>query len=227
MGVGFWETIKGVFSILWQVWPVLVLILVILITKIIIETLLPQESGGVRTDLLFNKKNKWKTKQEHLFWIRGLSAEEFQSCVLEVFKRMGYTVSPNSKAESGKIDVVVIKNGLENYIQCRKYFQAHEVGVNEVKDFYETFSKRSSNGEGYLVTTGKFSSLAEEFAKEKTVELVDGTRLLEYIQHINQEERKEESTCPNCKGSLIKRTRRYGSFIECENYPRCGYKEKI
>jgi len=42
-----------------------------------------------------------------------------------------------------------------------------------------------------------------------------------------QEELKQQNTCPYCKNLLILRKGKYGDFYGCSNYPKCKYTQKI
>ncbi|MDD5566769.1 MAG: topoisomerase DNA-binding C4 zinc finger domain-containing protein [Patescibacteria group bacterium] len=39
--------------------------------------------------------------------------------------------------------------------------------------------------------------------------------------------RQKFEKCPDCDGSLVKKNGKYGPFLGCSNYPKCGYTRKI
>lgn len=44
-----------------------------------------------------------------------------------------------------------------------------------------------------------------------------------HIESVKEKARSVTTKCPNCNGSLKKRSGRYGSFYGCTNYSRCKY----
>ena len=49
----------------------------------------------------------------------------------------------------------------------------------------------------------------------------------EHIENIKTNiEKKDNSKCPKCGGTLVERESKYGKFIGCANYPRCKYTQK-
>jgi restriction system protein len=212
-----------------KMWPLFVFFIAIVFMKVMIEKVIPGEFKKLKTALRFNKGKQWRSDQELLTWIRGLTPKEFEDYIAELFFRLGYKTSSVGGPNDGGIDVVVEKNGTKNYIQCKKYFKAREVSVGDVRDFYGAIANRLSNGKAYFITTSKFTLPAEQFAEDKPIELVDSYKLLEYIRLANPREKQEQekNDCPKCGGMLIKREGKYGEFMGCSNYPKCKYTEKI
>src|ERR1700678_2337071 len=92
--------------------------------------------------------------------------------------------------------------------------------------------------EAIIVTSGKFTSEAVNFAEGKPIQLVDGPRLLELVNQgqsrVPSSNRPEISAsqipvvplCPKCSKAMVLRTARRGQytgsgFWGCENYPKC------
>lgn len=49
----------------------------------------------------------------------------------------------------------------------------------------------------------------------------------EHIVNINQMKNDiEKGICPRCKGKLVERKSKHGTFLGCENYPKCKFTKK-
>jgi restriction system protein len=85
-------------------------------------------------------------------------------------------------AGDGGVDVVVRKDGIESYIQCKHYLK-NAPSPHDVRDFYGAIvDKLKNGGRGYFVTTKEFTPEAQEFAKDKPIELMDMQKIIEYIR---------------------------------------------
>ena len=88
-----------------------------------------------------------------------------------------------------------------------------------------------------IVTTCRFTPAAQEFALEKSVELIDGATFLEIVgsaRHVTQPLGNNSSieqhtgSCPKCGSGLVRRTARQGAnvshqFWGCSSFPKCRY----
>ncbi len=212
-------------------WPIIVVGVAVIVIRLMIEIFLPKEFKELKTAFRFNKGAKWREDRDKIAWLRGLTPKEFEDYIAELFRRLGYKAYSVGGPNDGGIDVVIEKEGIKHYVQCKKYFKAREVRVGEVRDFYGALADRLATGKGYFITTSKFTLPAEEFAKDKPIELIDGNRLVKYIRLAepkNKEKEKQEiNNCPKCDGQLIERKGKYGEFMGCSNYPKCKYTEKV
>lgn len=118
--------------------------------------------------------------------LRYLKPAEFEDYIASLFSKLGYKTSVVGGSHDGGIDVVAEKDGIKHYIQCKKYFNAHQVSVGNVRDFYGAIADHLANGKGYFITTSKFTLEAEQFAEDKPIELIDGFQLLQYIASIKK-----------------------------------------
>ena len=204
-------------------WPLFALIFFVGLFKMIELFIIPD----IKNILRFKKGVRWRKDREKLTWLRGMNPKEFEDYIAELFRRLGYNVNSVGGPNDGGIDVIVEKDGIKHYIQCKKYFKAREVSVGDLRDFYGALADRLSNGKAYFITTSKFTLPAEKFAEDKPIELVDSFKLLEYIKLVEPKEREEDKDCPKCNGKLVKRKSKYGEFMGCSNYPKCKHTEKI
>lgn len=179
----------------------------------------------------FKQGARWRTDQELLQWLRGMSPSEFEVYVADLFRRLGYRTEAVGKSHDGGIDVVAEKNGVKHYIQCKKYITS-KVPVGAVRDFYGALANHLAEGRGIFVTTNIFTTEAQQFAEDKPIEMVDGFGLVRLIKKADKnspqekEDRPMNAKCPKCGGDLLERQSKYGKFIGCSNYPRCKYTSK-
>lgn len=179
----------------------------------------------------FKQGARWRTDQELLQWLRGMSPSEFEVYVADLFRRLGYRTEAVGKSHDGGIDVVAEKNGVKHYIQCKKYVTS-KVPVGAVRDFYGALANHLAEGRGIFVTTNIFTTEAQQFAEDKPIEMVDGFGLVRLIKKADKnspqekEDRPMNAKCPKCGGDLLERQSKYGKFIGCSNYPRCKYTSK-
>lgn len=236
MEINYWEMLKNLLPILWNFWPIWLFVILILIFKFIINIVIPDLISIFR----FKKGFKWRKDRELLIWLRGLSPKEFEEYISDLFLKMGYDTKVVGGSYDGGIDVIAEKNGIKHYIQCKKYFQSHKVGPGEVREFYGAIAHKLASGKGYFITTNIFTLAAERFAEDKPIELIDGYKLVEYIESVggnieteNSENKVignniEEDSCPKCRdGKLVERSGKFGKFYGCSNYPRCRYIKEI
>ena len=131
-------------------------------------------------------ENSLKTAdQELLEKIRTLDAYSFKKYVAEIFKSFGYQTKVIPYNRDNDIDIIMRKNNLQSYVQCKK----HNISIVEasaVKDFYEPIASRLNGGFAFIITVNSFSEDAKRFAKNpkhtSNIMLIDGQRLIRLIQ---------------------------------------------
>ncbi|MDF1496975.1 MAG: restriction endonuclease [Patescibacteria group bacterium] len=223
----FWQMLKIIFSSLSMAWPIFLLMGAFFIAITLFELL----KKKIDNDIKFNKGKSWRTDQELLQWLRGLKPTEFEEYIAHLFTKLGYKADAVGKSHDGGIDVIATKNGITNYIQCKKYI-TNKVPVSAVRDFYGALANKLANGKGYIITTNTFTLEAEKFAEDKPIELIDGFDLIRHIKMAKKNStpvtiaENNNSNCPKCGGTLVKRNGKFGEFKGCSNYPKCKYTTK-
>lgn len=180
MQINYFNIIKDVLGIMWGFWPIWVLLLVALVLKIAFK-LIGLEIKNWRIGAKSKEGDKWRSDRDFLQWLRGMKPYEFENYIADLFSRLGYKAEAVGQSHDGGIDVIADKDGIRNYIQCKKFITS-EVRVGDVRDFYGALADHLSNGKGYFITTNKFTLEAEKFAEDKPIELVDGYKLIKYIK---------------------------------------------
>jgi restriction system protein len=230
MIINVWEIAKNILVGLldaWQIW----LILAALIIIIIFFKQIDKKIDGLINHRRFKKGEAWRSDRDLLRWLRGMRPAEFEKYISDLYSRLGYKTEAVGRSHDGGIDVIAEKDGVINYIQCKKFITS-KVPVGAVRDFYGALADHLANGQGYFITTNEFTLEAQQFAKDKPIELVDGFVLAKYIHLANKDSRIDVTTntlspqiCPKCGGSLVERDGKFGVFNGCTNYPKCRYSQ--
>jgi len=222
--INLWKIIKGSFLILLRLWPIWIFLLFAITIKLFSERLYVKIDDW-KIGRKFRQGEKWRSDRDLLQWLRGMEPSEFENYIADLFSRLGYKTKAVGDSYDKGVDVVIEKDGVKSYIQCKKFISS-KVTVGDVRNFYGALADHLTNGKGYFVTTNKFTLEAEKFADDKPIELIDGYKLVRYIKMAKKDkgEPKEDlKICPRCGGNLVQRNGKFGPFYGCSNYPKCNY----
>lgn len=176
--------------------------------------------------------------------LNDMSWRDFELLVGEAFRLQGFRVAETGGGGAdGGVDLVLSKGGEKFLVQCKQW-KAYKVSVEVVRELYGVMAAQGATG-GFVVTSGRFSSDAQEFAQGRNVKLIDGERLFGLIQQAKRSLAAAEKTkpgaqapqrphwtaapepaCPSCGASMVKRTAKKGpnvgqTFWGCSTYPVC------
>lgn len=174
--------------------------------------------------------------QRNLSTIRALHWSDFELMVGEAFRRQGYAVEERGgSGPDGGVDLVLRKNRLKTIVQC-KHWKAQQVGVNVVRELLGVMVAERAD-RGIIVSSGRFTNEAGEFARGKPIELMDGEALNDLIPADGKvTERDLEPTwketsgnpgpCPDCGSEMVRRVAKRGmnagsNCWGCSLYPKC------
>lgn len=162
-----------------------------------------------------------------------MSWQDFEILMGKWFKTQGYEVVQAGGAHAdGGIDIELRRWGELYLVQC-KHYRAWKVPVDTVRDLYGVMTSRGAAG-GFVVTSGRFTGPAKEFASGRVITLIDGedlAQILRQTEMLKQESIASDSraipSCPMCKSEMIRRTSKRGTnsgkdFWGCSKYPSCG-----
>lgn len=157
----------------------------------------------------------------------GMSWQRFELLVGEAFRQRGYRVLENGGGGAdGGVDLVLSKGGEKFLVQCKQW-RANKVGVEVVRQLYGVMAARGAAG-GFVVTSGRFTQEAQDFARGRNVVLIDGTALHRMLQPAAAAPAaaSAEPACPTCSQPMIRRVARQGAnagkaFWGCSAYPGC------
>ncbi len=187
--------------------------------------------------------------EEILAMLKGITPSQFEQKIADMFTRLGYRTEVTGGANDGGIDVIAHKDGKKYFIQCKK-FMIREVTPHDVRDFLGAITNVNNLADkGFFVTTNGFTMMAEKAAEgNPKIELIDGTRLVQYYKMAYGETASERPftpavpmppsppqdarVCPQCGGKLVLRTAHQGNyagrqFWGCSNFPNCKYIENF
>lgn len=115
--------------------------------------------------------------------ISSLSPSEFELLCKQLVEQMGFEAETTKASGDGGIDVVAYNRqpllSGKYIIQCKRY--SGSVGEPIIRDLYGVVMSERAN-KGILMTTGRFTKQAIEFADGKPLELVDGQSLEELVR---------------------------------------------
>jgi restriction system protein len=132
----------------------------------------------------------------------GMSWREFELLVGEAYRQQGYRVTEiGGSGPDGGVDLVLVKGSEKFFVQCKQW-KAYKVGVTTVRELYGVMAAKGATG-GFVVTSGRFTADAKDFAQGRNIELIDGPRLFVMIQRARQAQGQSttaRSEAPNIAG---------------------------
>jgi restriction system protein len=181
-------------------------------------------------------------RQRGLEDIRSLTWRQFESLVGDGFRRRGYRVLENTRdGADGGIDLVLRKDADTFLVHCKQW-KASKVGVRPIRELLGVMTARDAAG-GFFVTSGTFTEEARNFARETSIQLIDGPALEQIVLDARRPEpfldptegrRKtilhaiddQAPSCPQCRGAMVRRTAMRGpnagrDFWGCLQSPIC------
>lgn len=116
------------------------------------------------------------TASESADVLNGMTWQAFEQLVGEAFRQRGYQVTESGGGGSdGGVDLVVVRQGDRHLVQCKQW-RAYRVGVEVVRELYGAMAAQGAAG-GFVITSGRFTDPARQFAEGRNIELVDGAQL--------------------------------------------------
>ncbi len=179
--------------------------------------------------------------------VNDFTWQEFELLVGEALRRQGFSIEETGTGgPDGGVDLIARKDGEKYLVQC-KHWRAMQVGVPVVRELYGAMATEGAVG-GFVVTSGRFTEPAREFASGRNVKLVDGTRLQRWIAAAKRatpvvapspavqpkaqtpqppaQQPTAAPACPFCRKPMVTRIARSGrnaggEFWGCTDYPKC------
>lgn len=167
----------------------------------------------------------------------GMSWREFELLVGEAFRQRGYVVAETGGGGAdGGVDLVLTKGAERFLVQCKQW-RAYRVPVTVVRELYGVMAAKGAAG-GFVITSGRFTEDAVDFAHGRNIELIDGDKLRSMIgssrQTVGPALHHEQATvrptpspsCPTCSGPMVRRESKRGpsagnAFWGCKRFPSC------
>ncbi len=199
---------------------------------------------------LFAKKRcRLVDQQTSLEKLRETDFKDFEYLVAEVFRRQGYDVDYSlGRGADGGVDLKLHRAGQTSLVQCKQW-KIFSVGAPVIREMFGLMTAEQAD-EAIIVTTGKFTRDAQDFAAGKPIQLIDGPQLLTLVQTVQtnkggtgdppkdfspsplrgdgrgEETHSNPPDCPSCGQPMILRTSKRGAnagrqFWGCSTYPAC------
>lgn len=167
--------------------------------------------------------------------LKQLEWRRFEELCVAYFEALGYQSSIARSATRTGLDIRLIAAGERNaslVVQC-KAWDAYRVGIKAARELRSAMGA-AGLAEGVLLTAGRFTPEAADYARKQNIRLIDGADLLAGIAALAPEKALAllkfategdflTPTCPSCSLKMISRksTREGRKFWGCRNYPRC------
>jgi restriction system protein len=167
--------------------------------------------------------------------LKRLEWRRFEELCTAYFQALGFRTDLAYSGAGGGVDINLYAEGSESasiVVQCKPW-NAYRVGIKPVRELRGAMTS-GNIGEGVLVTSGKFTQEARDFAGKEKISLVDGAELLGNIAGLVPEKALAllklatqgdfvTPTCPSCAIKMIARksTTHGRQYWGCRNYPAC------
>jgi restriction system protein len=167
--------------------------------------------------------------------LRHLEWRRFEELCAAYFEALGFTASVTRARADGAADIALRIEGADGravLARC-KAWSAYPVGLKPLQELASAMAPAGVS-EAVLVTSGRFTQPAVDFAAKHKIELLDGARLLAKFADLVPEQALAllklatkgdflTPTCPECSIKMISRksTGEGRAFWGCVNYPSC------
>ena len=122
---------------------------------------------------------------EHNLDLSSLSPTEFERRIKSVLEKRGLSVRHVGGTADGGIDLEASSDdviaGGRLIVQCKRYSPGTSVTVHDVRELYGVLIHNQAN-KAIIITTSGFTAAAQEFAKGKPLELIDGDKLRQILE---------------------------------------------
>ncbi len=161
-----------------------------------------------------------KKKHYHsLDYFYSVDPYEFEDVIMEMYRRLGYTVYGTTYSNDRGKDGIAYKSNSKYLIECKRYAKENRVGRPHLQKFFAAMHEEDAN-KGFFVTTGYFAKTAYEYAESNNIVLISGTKLIALMQEAYPEKYSDTVSllCDVC-GEV----NRYNSTISSKHIPCiCG-----
>ena len=168
--------------------------------------------------------------------LKQLEWRRFEELCAAYYEALGFRAEVTGSAAGSGVNINLYRKDAQRasiLVQCQPW-NAYRVGIKPVRDLLGAMVS-ANVGEGVLLTSGKFTQEARDFArKEKSITLIDGTELLARFAELAPDAASgllrfategdfQTPTCPACAVKMIPRksTTHGRKFWGCRNYPGC------
>jgi restriction system protein len=178
---------------------------------------------------------KLDTHTWNLELLKRLEWRRFEELCVAYYEALGLQTRISGTGTESGIDIVLYETRPDEPLSMArcKAWDAYRVGVKPVRELRRAMTE-AKIAEGLLLTAGRFTQEAFEFAAGEGIRLIDGAALLDMIAALPPEKALGllqfategdflTPTCPFCSIKMIPRksTKDGWKFWGCRNYPAC------
>lgn len=177
---------------------------------------------------------EWVAKIRLPEYLLKMHPQEFEDLVCDLFRKMGYEVEHTQYSGDGGIDGYLKKDGELSILQCKRV--KGSVGEPILRDLFGTMHDKGAK-EGLVVTTGKVSMQASQWAANKPIRIIERDELVNHIRTCYKEDEvvpeqfspdnKKNASCPKCGRPLKVVNWKGKRFMGCSGYPSCRYTKAL
>jgi restriction system protein len=159
----------------------------------------------------------------------------FEAVCEALFAQAGFSTRAQSHGADGGVDIWLHSahaQGPVGVVQC-KHWQGKPVGVREMREFFGVMASHQLK-RGTYATTSTYTPDAQQFAKDNSINALDGPALLALIAKRTPVQQQAllavayegdywRPTCPSCGTKMVERAPAKGgaAFWGCTGFPKC------
>jgi len=133
----------------------------------------------IRLGVAIWKRGQFQQKANKLNSVEDLlrlSPTEYEQMVVELYQLLGHQAKRTGAVGDHGVDVVVqAQNGEKWIVQCKRW--RGMVGEPVIRDFYGVMHHEKAD-QGAVITAGRFTPQAQEWARGKPIHLYDGEKFM-------------------------------------------------
>ena len=123
-------------------------------------------------------------KTELLDVLKKLDPYDFERYIAKLYKELGYKVEQTSRTNDGGKDIILKKDGIVYFVECKRYTDK-TVGRPELQKLIGACSPVGAKP--IFVTTSRYNQNALKYARESGVQLIDGAGILRMAERLEKE----------------------------------------
>ena len=172
----------------------------------------------------------WKMRQgraqfleEHLDigWLNNLTWQDFERQVAAIYRQQGYSVEETGGGGAdGGVDLRLQLHGTTAIVQCKRW-KTYKVGVKPVRELLGVMSAQKVH-RAIFITSGIYSDEAVRFARENSIELVDGAQLAEMLRRFQASLKQAHGQRPGSPPTTTVSAPMPTAVPDRPKCPRCG-----
>jgi restriction system protein len=165
----------------------------------------------------------------------------FEAVCEALFAQAGFSTRSQSHGADGGVDIWLHSahaQGPVGVVQC-KHWQGKRVGVKEMREFFGVMASHQLK-RGSYATTSTYTADAQQFAKDNSINALDGPALLALIAKRTPDQQRAllavayegdywRPTCASCGTKMVERAPAKGGagFWGCAGFPKCRCKMQL